>query len=134
MADFLLDTNHASRLMAGVEPLSSRVQQAQIAGDRIGLSIIVVGELYFAVYASVRRSSNMTRLRALTDALHVRPFNEAVAEEFGRIRAEQKAIGRPIPAPDVQIAATARLHGLILLTADRHFQYVAGLTVENWLI
>jgi tRNA(fMet)-specific endonuclease VapC len=134
MADYLLDTNHASRLMAGVEPLSGRVQRAQAPGDRVGLSITVVGELYFAVYASTRLASNMTRLRGLIGALHVWPFDAAIAEEFGRVRAEQKASGRPIPPPDAQIAATARVHGLILLTADRHFQFVAGLTVENWLI
>lgn len=34
---------------------------------------------------------------------------------------------------DAQIAAPARLHGLTLLTADHHFQFVAGLPIENWL-
>ena len=64
MADYLLDTNHASRLMAGEEPIVSRIRQAQAAGDRIGLSVTVLGELYYAVYASQRHQENSQRRRA----------------------------------------------------------------------
>ena len=133
MAEYLLDTNHASKLMAGAEPLASRVRQAQAAGDRFGLSITVLGELYYAVFASQRQEENLQRLRALVASLALWPFDEADAEMFRRIRAEQKAAGRPIPPLDVQIAAVARAHRLVLLTADRHLQFVAGLTIENWL-
>ncbi len=45
MADYLLDTNHASSLMAGEEPLVGRVRQAEGSGDRFALSITVLGEL-----------------------------------------------------------------------------------------
>jgi len=62
------------------------------------------------------------------------PFDAAAFEEFGRIRAEQKAKGRPIPPTDAQIAAVARLRGLTVLTADQHFREVSSLAVENWLV
>lgn len=68
----------------------------------------------------------------MVDTLIVWPFDELAAETLGIIRAEQEATGRPIPPLDVQIAAVARARGLVLLTADRHFQFVAGLAVENW--
>ncbi|MFQ6100358.1 MAG: hypothetical protein ACE5OS_03885 [Anaerolineae bacterium] len=48
-------------------------------------------------------------------------------------RAEQKAKGRPIPGVDAQIAVVARRHGLTVLTADRHFSFVSGLAMANWL-
>ncbi len=51
---------------------------------------------------------------------------------FGQIQAEQKVAGRPIPALDAQIAAVARTRGFILLTSDRHFGFVADLTVQDW--
>lgn len=41
--------------------------------------------------------------------------------------------GRKIPPIDAQIAAIARVHSLVVLTADRHFERVDGITVENWL-
>jgi predicted nucleic acid-binding protein len=39
----------------------------------------------------------------------------------------------PIPGTDAQIAAVARPHGLTVLTADRHFHFVDGVTTANWL-
>jgi tRNA(fMet)-specific endonuclease VapC len=93
----------------------------------------VLGELYFAAYASQRRVQNLQALRDfLADAI-LWPFDELAAEEFGRIQAEQKAKGRPIPPLDAQIAAVARVYDLVLLTADRHFEFVDHVTVENWL-
>jgi predicted nucleic acid-binding protein len=133
MANYLLDTNHASRLMAQAEPINTRVQQARSSGDHFGISMTVLAELYYAVYASQRRQENLRRLQALVSALILWPFDELAAEAFGIIQAEQKASGRPIPPLDAQIAAVARMHGLIVLTADQHFQFVAGVTVQNWL-
>lgn len=133
MTSYLLDTNHASRLMAEDEPIISRVQGARAAGHRLGLSITVLGELHYAVYGSGRRAWNRRRLEEMVANYLLWAYDEPAAEEFGRIRAEQKVGGRPIPPLDVQIAAVARLHGLTLLTADRHFGFVAGLAVENWL-
>ncbi len=133
MTDYLLDTNHASRFLDGMEPLKGRIEAAIDAGDRFGISVTVLGELFFAAYASQRREANLQAVRDfLADAV-LWPFDEAAAEEFGRIQAEQKAKGRPIPPLDAQIAAVARVYGLTLLTADRHFQFVDDLTIENWL-
>lgn len=133
MTDYLLDTNHASRLMSGDGTLVRSIRAARTAGDRFGVSITVVAELYFAVYASRRQDENRHRLDDLVTSLVVWPFDASAAEEFGRIQAEQKARGRPIPALDAQIAAVARSRDLKLLTADRHFDYVAGVIAENWL-
>jgi len=134
MADYLLDTNHASKLMAQEEPITSRIRRGRAVGDRFGLSITVLGELYYGVYASQRREVNLNRVRALLDAFILWPFHEVAAEEFGRIQAEQKAKGQPIPPLDAQIAAVTRVHGLTLLTADRHFPFVDHLAIEDWLV
>lgn len=93
----------------------------------------VVGELYFAVYASTRRRRNLMNLERLLERIAILDFDMAAAEEYGHIKAELKAKGRPIPGTDAQIAAAARLHGLTVLSADRHFRYVDNLRAENWL-
>lgn len=62
------------------------------------------------------------------------PFDALTAEEFGRIQAEQKAKGRPIPPLDAQIAAVARVNNLVILTDDRHLTFVDGIIVENWRV
>ncbi len=133
MVEYLLDTNHASRLMSQDRRVLSHVRQAETSGDTLGVSMTVVGELYFAVHASRRHVQNRQRLQQLLATLHIYPFEQADAEEFGRIQAEQKAKGRPIPPLDAQIAAVARRRGLTVLTADKHFGYVDGIPTQNWL-
>ena len=134
MINYLLDTNHASWLLAQQGPIVAHVHQAQAAGDRFGVSITVLGELYYAVYASQRRAENLRRLQAMAGALLLWPLDALAAEEFGRIQAEQKAKGRPIPPLDAQIAAVARVNDLTLLTDDRHFTFVDDIAVDNWRV
>jgi tRNA(fMet)-specific endonuclease VapC len=134
MTNYLFDTNHASWLMAQKDSLVACLRQAQADGDRFGISATVLGELYYAVYASQRRAENLHRLQSLVGALWLWPFDALAAEEFGRIQAEQKAKGRPIPPLDAQIAAVARVNNLVLLTDDKHFTFVDGITVENWRV
>jgi tRNA(fMet)-specific endonuclease VapC len=133
MPDYLLDTNHVTHLLGGSVSLQQRVQTATTSGDTFGLSLTALGELYYAAYASRRREENLQAVRAFIEDMLLYPFDVAAAEEFGRLQAEQKAKGRPIPPLDAQIAAVARLHNLVVLTADHHFQHIGRLTVENWL-
>jgi len=133
MTDFLMDTNHASRFLAGEPKLKARVQASQGKGDRFGISMTVLGELYYAAYASGRRQENLKRLKAFLDSALIWEFDARAAEEFGKIQAEQKKKGKPIPPMDAQIAAVARVHGLTVLSADIHFTWVDRLSVENWL-
>ena len=134
MTNYLLDTNHASWLMAQREPIVTRMRQAQANGARFGVSVTVLGELYYVVYASQRSDENLRRLQALAGALLLWPFDALTAQEFGRIQAEQKAKGRPIPPLDAQIAAVARVNDLVILTDDRHFTFVDGIAVDNWRV
>ncbi|MCZ2112707.1 MAG: type II toxin-antitoxin system VapC family toxin [Anaerolineae bacterium] len=133
MTKYLLDTNHASRLMADDAGMLAHLRRAQYVDNEFSVSITVVGELYYAVYASRRHLDNRQRLTRLLNAVNIYPFDHSEAEEFGRIQAEQKAKGLPIPPLDAQIAAVARYHGLTVLTADKHFGMVDGLLTENWL-
>jgi tRNA(fMet)-specific endonuclease VapC len=132
MAKYLLDTNHASRLMGNDVRIVTKVRNSQQTGDEFGISMTVLGELHFAVYASQHQAQNLHRLTRLLTSLRIYPFDQIAAEEFGRIQAEQKANGRPIPPLDAQIAAVARQHGLTVLTSDRHFNYIDALDVEDW--
>ncbi len=133
MSDYLVDTNHVSKILEGEKKLRSRLQKAEGTGDTFGISVTVLGELYYAVYASQRKKENLARLKAFLDSVILWEYNCPTAEEFGRIQAEQKVKGRPIPPSDAQIAAVARLHNLTILSNDRHFAFVSELAVENWL-
>ena len=54
MPDYLLDTNHIIHLLNGLESLRQRIQVAEDT-QRFSISMTVLGELYYAVYASQRR-------------------------------------------------------------------------------
>lgn len=133
MTDYLLDTNHAAEIMDGSSALHTVLAHRRQPGDRFFISVTILGELYFAVHASQRQAENLRNLNRLVDHIPVLAFDSAAAEMYGRIRAELKAKGRPIPGTDAQIAAVARLHDLTVLSTDRHFQYVNGLSVASWL-
>ncbi len=133
MSTYLLDTNHVSKLLDGHPTLRGRLLDAEQAGHDLSISTTVLAELYFAAYCSERQARNLQRVEQLVAQVRLWVFDNDAAEEFGRIRAELRRKGRPIPPMDAQIAAVARLHGLTVLTADQHFSFVDGLAVENWL-
>jgi len=133
MASYLLDTNQATKIMGSTAELRTLLSRQAQAGDRFFISMTILGELYFAAYASSRQAYNLQNIETFLAHIPVLDFDATVAEEYGRIKAELKAKGRPIPGTDAQIAAVARLHGLVVLSADRHFEYVDNLVVERWL-
>jgi tRNA(fMet)-specific endonuclease VapC len=56
-----------------------------------------------------------------------------VADLAGNIRSELKNAGSPIGIPDILIAATARLHGLIVVTSNiKDFAKIEKLLVIDW--
>ena len=42
-----------------------------------------------------------------------------------------KADGHPIPENDMWIAACAMTYNLTVVTADKHFSFIKGITTEN---
>ncbi len=113
--DYLFDTNHVTKVLEGNESLSLRVSALQNSGSRFGISVSILGELFFAVYASKRKEENLHQLKLLLEDVIIWDYDIKAAEEFGKIQAEQKAKGKPIPSIDAQIAAVARIHNVIVL-------------------
>jgi tRNA(fMet)-specific endonuclease VapC len=61
-------------------------------------------------------------------------WDEAAADEFGEVRAAFERAGTPIGSMDTMIAAHAKAVGATLVTNHlKHFWFVKGLTLNNWL-
>lgn len=59
--------------------------------------------------------------------------DERVAIDAADLRASLRRSGRTIDAPDAFLAATARVHDLVLVTRNaRRFEDVPDLAIENW--
>ena len=85
------------------------------------------------VFNSKRVAENEDRLLRFFGEFEHLEFSAPAAAEFGRIRAEARRAGKGIADIDAQIAAIARVNGIVLLTDDADFGSVAGLSLENWL-
>lgn len=132
MRQLVLDTNHASALLRKNPQVRERLELVQ-QFDRCGLTLPVVGELWYMVFNSARIRENTDDLDCLLRDFRYWNFDEAAAVEFGRVRAELRRKGFTIPSIDVQTAAIARANDLTVITADRHFAFIDNLKLENWL-
>ena len=121
----LLDTNAYSALMAGHTDVADRVRRT----EGIILSTVVAGELLFGFRAGKRFDENQRRFRKFLDNPYVSVLAVSLitADRFGRIAANLRANGRPIPSNDMWIAAHALESGAELLSSDEHFDAVDGL-------
>lgn len=123
----VLDTNAYCLCDAGSESALEAVEEA----SSLFLPVIVYGELYYGFKHGQRFRENLSRLeRFLRDfGVTVIEVNTEVARKFGDVFSELRKKGRPLPTNDIWISACCFAAGGTLLTADRHFTEVAGLSV-----
>lgn len=117
----LLDTNVVSELRKGTRA-NARVREwfAGVADDEIHLSVLVVGELRRGIERIRRRDPRQALAlerwlgRLVSEhAPRILAVDGRVAEEWGRLTAL-----RPGSVVDTLMAATARVHGLVLVTRN----------------
>jgi tRNA(fMet)-specific endonuclease VapC len=101
---------------------------------QVGLSSITLCELAFGAARSARSADNFSALHEFILALEVAPYDQAIAFEYGGVRAKLERIGKPIGSLDTLIAAHALALDVILVSHNRReFAQVAGLRLEDWL-
>ena len=134
MITHLLDTNAVIALIGRKsDALLTRV----IGSDEgsIGLSTIVLHELYYGAYKSAKISYNLETLRLFMTDFPAVGFEREDALAAGEIRAALAAKGTPIGPYDVLIAAQAKTRDLVLITNNLgEFRRVDGLRVEDWTV
>ena len=132
MTRYMLDTNIISDLIRNPQGKAAR-RIAKVGEDNVCTSIIVAAELR---YGSAKSGSKRL-LKAVEDLLgeiSVLPFDVPADAEYGGIRSELEAAGKPIGGNDLLIAAHAYATGATIVTANTsEFKRIRGLNVENWL-
>jgi tRNA(fMet)-specific endonuclease VapC len=133
MRRYLLDTGIAGMYVARRDPVYARARDETRRGNVVGICVPVLGELYFGAENSASRDRSLQELRIGLPSLRVWPYTNDAAEEFGRLFAELRRIGRPMQQIDVQIAAIAlTLGNCTVVTTDSDLAAVPGLRTENW--
>ncbi len=128
MSRLLLDTSAYSAMGRGDQRLLAPIRQA----TAVFLTPVVIGELLYGFMGGGLEPGNRGRLRAFLDSprVDVLTVDEETAERYAFIRDYLRQQGRPIPANDLWIAASAAQHGLRLLTLDDHFKSVPQVLLE----
>ncbi len=100
------------------------------------LSAITVSELLVGIYRAntdSRREARRLSVEQILGSMTVLDFDSIVARTHAALRAEMLQQGKPIGAHDFLIAATAKHHGLPVLTCNvAEFSQVPGLEVLDY--
>lgn len=128
----MLDTNIVSDLVRNPQgPVTRHI--IKVGSEVVCVSIITAAELR---YGCARKGSAklLASVEAILGSIQVLAFDVPADAEYGRIRVELEAAGKPIGPNDLLIAAHACSLGAVLVTANTgEFSRVRGLQVENWL-
>jgi tRNA(fMet)-specific endonuclease VapC len=127
----MLDTDAVSYVFRGIGQVSAHI--VQHLPSELCMSAITVAELRYG--ADRRKSKKLHRMISdFASSITVAAFDEACADQFGRIASDLASRGEPIGETDLLIAAHAMVLRLTLVTNnEKHFRRVEGLDVVNWV-
>jgi tRNA(fMet)-specific endonuclease VapC len=123
-----LDTNAVIAYREGIPEVCSLIDNA----DLIFLPVIVVGELLYGAFNSIKTKNNEKFVHKFIEYTLVMPIDESVAARYAGVRFDLKRQGNPIPENDIWIAALCLVLEVPLLSQDIHFTHVSGLKVISW--
>ena len=130
MKRYMLDTNTVSYLIRAHPAVARHVVAAPMAS--LCISAITDGELLFGLAKRPEAKRLHLAVRELLRRVDVLPWDIAVAECYGTVRADMERRGRILAPLDLLIAAHALNTGAVLVTNDRAFGQVTDLKLEDW--
>jgi predicted nucleic acid-binding protein len=108
----------------------ARVRSIEASGEPRCVTAPAAAEIMIGAHLRGGRAPD--RARELLASLVLLPFDAEACEEAGRLGAQLIARGEELSTPDLFIAAITKRHGQRLLTRDRSFARIRGLTVETY--
>ena len=128
---FLPDTNVWISLLKNPGGELAVKVQSQPVSD-IFLCAVVKAELWHGAEKYGNRERRHHALELLFAPFVSLPFDDAAARHYAEIRHQLEVQGCVLGPHDLKIAAIARAHGLTLVSADKGFCRVPGLSIEDW--
>jgi tRNA(fMet)-specific endonuclease VapC len=129
----LLDTTTLSEVMRGGHAgVLQRSQEYRQEYGRFRFSIITRYEILRGLKAKVA-DRQAQRFEDRCRESEIFPLSDRVVVQAAEVYAALHRTGRLISDADILIAATALVHGLILVTENsEHFERISGLEVQSW--
>jgi predicted nucleic acid-binding protein len=133
---FLLDSNAFSDLMRK-DPRVAAHLAALGPNDKVAICPIVRGEILYGLarLPEGRRRDNLAKQAApLFASIVCEPMPESAGDAYANIKRTRERQGLRLDENDLWIAATASAVGATLVTRDRDFGSVEGLTTTDWTV
>lgn len=128
---YLLDTNTLIYAQKRQGQCLPRI--AQHPSEALVWSVVSLQELAYGMGKSTYPERTKAYLEALKHLYRLLDYDTGCAERAGQLRAQLERQGTPIGPYDLQIAATALVHRLTLVSRNTHeFARVPGLLLEDW--
>jgi tRNA(fMet)-specific endonuclease VapC len=124
----MLDTNAVSAVVGGHAPTMAR----RLFRQGFCISVVTEAEIRFGLAHRPHKAALRASLERMLSTIDIRPWTSATARRYGPLRAELAALRKPLAPLDLMIAAHALAEGATLITADRAFARVPGLTTQGY--
>jgi tRNA(fMet)-specific endonuclease VapC len=124
----ILDTTGLSAVAEGEPALEPILRKAA----QVAIPVIVLGEYRYGIALSRERKRYEQWLSEYLPKFRILDVDERTTTSYAAVRMELRKAGTPIPSNDVWIAALCRQHSLPIVSRDRHFDAVPGLTRFGW--
>lgn len=132
---YLLDTSVFSQPLKRHRLLPPLKRWQEIGDDRCSVSRVTVAEVEWGLHKENNERRWQSYRRDLQGTVQVLPTDDAVWTAFSEMRAAQTNIGQPVESFDLLIAATAKVHDLIVATLNtRDFSRIQGIRWEDWSV
>lgn len=129
---YLLDTNTVSHLIKRHPQVTQHLLAVPM--HSVCISAITAGELAFGLAKRPEAVALKATVNEFLRRVEVLPWDDAVAQTYGTLRALMQSNGTPLAALDMQIAAHALQLKAALISSDRAMAQVPELLVEDWTI
>lgn len=94
-----------------------------------GRELAICGVVRCEVARGIRQEAALNRLRKFWDVMVYVPTDNVIWNEVEKLLWQMDRSGLQIPLPDAVIACCAQRIGAAVLTFDRHFRQIPGLSV-----
>ena len=126
--NYVLDTNIVIEVFNGNKEFADKISNQSI----LFISSVVLGELFVGIYRVTNKAKHLKMLHNFLKLCTILNTDSKTSEYYGEIIASLYKKGKPIPTNDVWIAAVAKQHGFTLITKDKHFKEIEGLSLKHW--
>ncbi|HPU51072.1 MAG TPA: type II toxin-antitoxin system VapC family toxin [Burkholderiaceae bacterium] len=130
MTRYMLDTNTVSHLLKKHPAVARRVVEVPLAD--LCISAITQGELLFGLARRPLATALHDLVLEFLRRVEVLPWDSTTAPIYGTARASLQSEGKTLSPMDLLIGTHALSLHAILVTNDRAFSQVAGLSIEDW--